>query len=1074
MLESDAEVGGIRALVTPTPDIALGGRTLKIGGSQNNGEWSGLLTGAGALTMVRGEVQTLTATQSYAGVTRLENGSLRLGKTAGRTVAWWRFDDEADIGKDSGGGAFGNTLVKVGTPTQWYTNDAVRGGALALDNGAYLTGQGANKVIAGLPTNNAPFTVAFWIKPDVSVTNTAILYGWGTFDSAGRGIGLRLNLASPATPFLHADWLTNPTVPYWGDLKDGAWHHVAVVYTGTQFHFHVDGVLTRAFTETAALSVTAGNFRIGNGWLSGAYYTGLIDDFVIADWAMQAHELYAVRVAAQEPDTSVYAVDDLLPATAKIEVGYNGSLYLSGDQTVATLGGEGAAGGIALENGGMLTANGTGGTTSTVFRSSISGDGAFVKRGAGYTLTLGGGCAYTGATDVEEGSLALMPQRVLAGLQAYYRFDDAGNLGKDSSGNGYDLVASNTPSFAAAGKISGAASFSSADRDLLLARVFPATLPTGNDSYTYTVWCNPSGNTAGMPLFWGGVPQGMLNASLFRFDGSNKILLSNFSNNQPEDVGFNLFDDALSNGWHHIASTFDASTGIRRLYVDGSLKWTDPTSRTLAISGTLLQLGGAYYSTTSYYDGLMDELMIFDRALSLTEIQAAMAGWKSVRGVLSDAAPSLTPVARYRFEDAANPGKDSGPYGYDLASSSTNAVTLSGTGKRGSALNLSGAYGYLSWTNSVFPAMMPTGNQEVTLSAWINPKTGADAEGTVIFWGRTAPKQCHVLRLRQLVAGNPVGISYADGYLPNVESDAVSGPDFGTADMPEGWHHVAAVYGVGIRSLYVDGVLLAQDIREGLSVTTNAFYIGRMETPANKWFQGWIDEVEIYNRALSPTEVLSLIRAGADILPSDTVLNVAVGAKVDLDSAAQQVASLTGTGELDLGMGALTVSGGTGTFGGTLTGEGDLAVRDGASLTLTGTNTFSGSVTVSNATLLISGSATGGVDVAVQAGGVLGGSGAITGDVTFDDGAALAAGADALMVAGTVTLGAAGTVTVSLPSGFTGGRFDVISATTLSSPSGLSGWTVSGVEASWKTVLSQNGGTLALSVFHRGTLISVQ
>ena len=59
-LEGDASIGGVESLVLPEPDIALNGHTLRVGGA-GNATWGGRLTGTGALTAVRGGVQTLTA-----------------------------------------------------------------------------------------------------------------------------------------------------------------------------------------------------------------------------------------------------------------------------------------------------------------------------------------------------------------------------------------------------------------------------------------------------------------------------------------------------------------------------------------------------------------------------------------------------------------------------------------------------------------------------------------------------------------------------------------------------------------------------------------------------------------------------------------------------------------------------------------------------------------------------------------------------------------------------------------------------------------------------------------------------
>ncbi|MDX9866885.1 MAG: LamG-like jellyroll fold domain-containing protein, partial [Kiritimatiellia bacterium] len=575
LLESDAQINGVRSLVSPAPDIALNGHTLEVGGTYQELAWEGRLTGGGRLVMVRGALQSLALPQAELGSVALDNGSLTLGKQPGRTVAWWRFDEESDIGRDSG--PLANDLVKTGTPTKWYTNDAVRGGVLSLDSGAYLAGQGAGKTVFGIPTNNSPFTVAFWLKPSASVPLNAILCGWGTFNAAGEGIGMRLKLDTPATPILLADWIGNPTFPYSGNLKDGAWHHVAAVYTGSEFQLHLDGKLVRAFKETRALSLTAGNFRIGNGWLSGATYEGLMDDFMIADWAMNSGELYAVRVTGQEPDTSGYAVANLLPESTAIDVGYNGSLHVLGDQAVATLGGAGAAGGIFLQNGGALTVGGSASPTSTTFRSGIAGDGRFVKRGADYTLTLSGGHSYTGATEIQEGTLVLNSGLDADGLQAYYRFNDAAQLGKDSSGNGYHLDPVNSPVFVAAGRDGGAAGFNKTDQDRFEAAVFPETLPTGNSSYTVMAWCNPStGNLTGMPVYWGALTTGTYGSGvLFRFNGTSEILVSNFGNNQEVPAGYDLFTDALNGGWHHIACTYDGTTRMRRVYIDGVLKYSD-------------------------------------------------------------------------------------------------------------------------------------------------------------------------------------------------------------------------------------------------------------------------------------------------------------------------------------------------------------------------------------------------------------------------------------------------------------------------------------------------------------------
>ena len=100
-LEGNAAVGGVVSFVEPEPGIDLNGYELRIGGSGRNAVYGGVISGAGMLVMDGGEAQTLSSSPSFTGTTRLDNGVLNVGRI-GQIVGWWRFDDAAEIGKDSG------------------------------------------------------------------------------------------------------------------------------------------------------------------------------------------------------------------------------------------------------------------------------------------------------------------------------------------------------------------------------------------------------------------------------------------------------------------------------------------------------------------------------------------------------------------------------------------------------------------------------------------------------------------------------------------------------------------------------------------------------------------------------------------------------------------------------------------------------------------------------------------------------------------------------------------------------------------------------------------------------------
>ncbi|MHC4300739.1 MAG: Kelch repeat-containing protein [Planctomycetota bacterium] len=68
-----------------------------------------------------------------------------------------------------------------------------------------------------------------------------------------------------------------------------------------------------------------------------------------------------------------------------------------------------------------------------------------------------------------------------------------------------------------------------------------------------------------------------------------------------------------------------------------------------------------------------------------------------------------------------------------------------------------------------------------------------------------------------------------------------------------GWHRVGFVWDGLYRTLYVDGAAVAEDTQNGLANPGNGFYIGTgKDVAAGTHFSGLIDDVRIYNRAVSP------------------------------------------------------------------------------------------------------------------------------------------------------------------------------------------------------------------------------
>jgi N-acetylneuraminic acid mutarotase len=74
-----------------------------------------------------------------------------------------------------------------------------------------------------------------------------------------------------------------------------------------------------------------------------------------------------------------------------------------------------------------------------------------------------------------------------------------------------------------------------------------------------------------------------------------------------------------------------------------------------------------------------------------------------------------------------------------------------------------------------------------------------------------------------------------------------------TAISDEDWHRIGFVWDGGTRTLFIDGVVVAEDAQGGLESPAKGFYIGtgNAMAPGTFW-SGLIDDVRIYNRAVRP------------------------------------------------------------------------------------------------------------------------------------------------------------------------------------------------------------------------------
>jgi autotransporter-associated beta strand protein len=176
-------------------------------------------------------------------------------------------------------------------------------------------------------------------------------------------------------------------------------------------------------------------------------------------------------------------------------------------------------------------------------------------------------------------------------------------------------------------------------------------------------------------------------------------------------------------------------------------------------------------------------------------------------------------------------------------------------------------------------------------------------------------------------------------------------------------------------SIYQDGVLQTSYTQGTLQSYNNNvnFLLGLRHLPiaSGKYFNGSIDEARVYGTALSATDIAALAVAGPNslsaapngLLPPSTAVQMASGARFDLNGNSQTIASLSGAlGSVVTNSASSTaalqvsMSGGVATFAGSIqnaVGSISLSLNGSGILVLSGTNTFAGGTAVSAGTLVL-------------------------------------------------------------------------------------------------------------------------
>ena len=223
------------------------------------------------------------------------------------------------------------------------------------------------------------------------------------------------------------------------------------------------------------------------------------------------------------------------------------------------------------------------------------------------------------------------------GLVAAFGFEETtGTVITDSSAsprNGTIANANGTgaaPTRVAAGKIGRAMRFDGAD-NVSVADVLNSKLDLTN-GMTLEAWVNPSTMNGWESVIYkerGGAGTGLLSYALYAHDGGTNTPPAGYVRTSAggPDRGITAASRLPLNVWSHIAVTYTTAVGgsTLRIYVDGALITTvaGPNQNLLA-GNQPLRIGNSNAQISEGFNGLIDEVRVYNRALSVAEIQADM------------------------------------------------------------------------------------------------------------------------------------------------------------------------------------------------------------------------------------------------------------------------------------------------------------------------------------------------------------------------------------------------------------------------------------------------------------------
>lgn len=359
-----------------------------------------------------------------------------------------------------------------------------------------------------------------------------------------------------------------------------------------------------------------------------------------------------------------------------------------------------------------------------------------------------------------------------------------------------------------------------------------SSLDFGTTSFSTSVWIKTTSTTDGRILHKGNATgrwwainynQSSNQLQYFFDDGSSTVSVN-------EDIS------RVSTGnWHHMVFTLNRESDLTG-YIDGkSIGSTDATGLGDIDTGADLEVG-ADPTESIYFEGDIDEIRIYDRALGADEVKALYSydNGGDLLGELAD--PPTDMIGYYKLDGNASDSAGT-------QDGTVNGATVTSDAIRGTAYEFNGTSDFINMGGGT--TLSPS---NITVSAWIKPD---DADGGRRVVAKDGANQAYQMFL---TSGDVVFRVWING--------GVRGGAFSAVNLDE-WQHVVGTYDGSEVVGYFNGIKTVITEQPGTIDEDNGnFVIGKRSDDPQDYFDGIIDDVRIYSRALTESEVNQLYQWG--------------------------------------------------------------------------------------------------------------------------------------------------------------------------------------------------------------------